>query len=65
MMDPLAKKVAERFEAEMLQTAVIRHEKGKGYCVKSPNNPDWNGGCYPSKGEAKKRLQQVEYFKHK
>lgn len=44
--------------------AVIRKEKGKGYCVKSPNNPDWNGGCYPSEGEAKKRLEQVEYFKH-
>jgi hypothetical protein len=58
-----AERVAHRFEAEMLQTAVIRHEKGKGYCVRSPNNPDWNGGCYDSKGEAERRLKQVEYFK--
>lgn len=46
------------------KTAVIRKEKGE-FCVRSPDNPDWNGGCYPSKGEAEKRLEQVEYFKHK
>ncbi len=45
--------------------AIVRKEKGKGYCVKSPDNSDWSGGCYPSEGEAKKRLEQVEYFKHK
>lgn len=43
--------------------AVIRKEKGE-YCVKSPNNPDWNGGCYPSKEKAEERLKAVEYFKH-
>jgi hypothetical protein len=42
----------------------IKKEKGKGHCVKSEKNPDWSGGCYPTKGEAKKRLQQVEMFKH-
>ena len=62
-MDPLARRVARRFEAEMLRTAVIRKEKGK-YCVRSPNNPDWNGGCYDTKGEAEDRLKAVEYFKH-
>jgi hypothetical protein len=41
---------------------VIRKEKGE-YCVRSPNNPDWNGGCYPSKDKAEDRLKQVEYFK--
>jgi len=41
---------------------VIRKEKGE-YCVRSPNNPDWNGGCYKSKGEAEKRLKQIEFFK--
>lgn len=60
--DPLAIRVAYEFDAAMLQTAVIRKEKGK-YCVRSPNNPDWNGGCFDSKGEAEKRLTQVEYFK--
>lgn len=44
--------------------AVIRKEKGQ-YCVRSPNNPDWNGGCYDSKSEAEDRLKQVEFFKHK
>ena len=48
----------------MNRTAVIREENGK-YCVRSPNNPDWNGGCYDTKGEAEKRLSEVEYFKHK
>lgn len=45
------------------KVAVIREENGK-YCVHSPKNPDWNGGCYDTKGEAEKRLEQVEYFKH-
>lgn len=50
-------RVAQRF-----LEAVIRKEKGQ-YCVRSPDNSDWNGGCYDSKDEAEKRLQQVEYFK--
>jgi hypothetical protein len=53
-----AKRVVARFKRE----AVIRKEHGE-YCVRSPNNPDWNGGCYPSKGQAEKRLHEVEYFK--
>ena len=44
------------------KTAVIREENGK-YCVRSPNNPDWNGGCYNTKGEAEERLKEVEFFK--
>ncbi len=48
-----------------VDTSVVRKTPGKGYCVKSEKNPDWNGGCFPSKGEAEKRLNQVEYFKHK
>lgn len=42
--------------------AVIRKE-GDEYCVRSPDNPDWNGGCYKSRGAAEKRLKQVEFFK--
>lgn len=42
--------------------AVIRKEHGE-YCVRSPNNPDWNGGCFKTKAEAEKRLRQVEFFK--
>jgi len=43
--------------------SVIRKEKDQ-WCVRSPNNPDWSGGCFPSKGEAEDRLRAVEYFKH-
>lgn len=41
----------------------IEKEKG-GYKVKSEEGKNL-GGPYPSKAKAKKRLQQVEYFKHK
>ena len=44
--------------------AVIVKEKGQ-YCVKSPNNSSWSGGCFDSKEEAERRLKQVEWFKHK
>lgn len=53
--------VAARYLAK---TAVIRKEDGK-FCVRSPDNPDWSGGCYDTEEEAKERLQQVEFFKHK
>jgi hypothetical protein len=46
------------------QVGYVKHEKGKGYCVKSEKNPGWSGGCYGDKGEAEKRLNQVEMFKH-
>ena len=47
----------------MNHVAYIQKVKGKGYCVKSEKNPDWSGGCYETKAEAEKRLQQVEMFK--
>lgn len=53
----LVKRIIARYKL-----AVIRKEHGE-YCVRSPDNADWNGGCYKSEGEAKKRLEQVEYFK--
>ena len=46
------------------EQGVVRKTPGKGYCVKSEDNSDWSGGCYPTKSEAKDRLKQVEYFKH-
>ena len=46
------------------ETGVIRKTPGKGYCVKSEKNPDWSGGCYPTKGGADDRLEDVEMFKH-
>lgn len=39
----------------------IRKE-GDQHCVKSHKGK--NLGCYPTAGGAKKRLKQVEYFKH-
>jgi len=50
--------------AGMESVSYVKKEKGKGYCVKSEHNPDWSGGCYPSKEEANKRLEQVEAAKH-
>jgi len=41
---------------------VIRKVK-EGYRVVSES--ERNMGTYPTKEEAKKRLQQIEYFKHK
>lgn len=39
-------------------------KKGSQYYVKSEKGKNL-GGPYKSKAEAKKRLKQVEYFKHK
>lgn len=46
------------------QQGIIKKTPGKGYCVKSEKNPDWSGGCYPTKGKAENRLKDVEMFKH-
>lgn len=54
----------DEVEGEMEVSGVIRKE-GDEWCVRSPDNPNWNGGCYKSKEKAQKRLQQVEFFKHK
>ena len=64
----LAARIAQEQQEEdsSEHTSRIVKTPGKGYCVKSEKkDSDWSGGCYPSKGEAKKRLKQVEYFKHK
>jgi len=39
-------------------------EENDEYCVRSDKNPDWSGGCYDTKSEAKDRLKQVEVMKH-
>ncbi len=43
---------------------MIKKVKG-GYEVVSEKSGKNLGGPYKSKGQAEKRLQQVEYFKHK
>jgi len=46
----------------MEKIAIIRKTPNKNeWCVKSRKGK--NLGCYESKKKAKKRLQQVEYFK--
>jgi len=55
-------KMAEINKESYIQT---KKEKGKTkYVVRSEKNPDWKGGTYSSKEEAKKRLAEVEMFKH-
>lgn len=46
----------------IVKTAKIVKEKSK-WCVKAESGR--NMGCYNTKEEAKERLQQIEYFKHK
>lgn len=59
-------RIAEDQTAQQEQTGVVRKTPGKDeWCVKSEKNPSWSGGCYPSKAQAEKRLQTVEFFKHK
>ncbi len=56
--------VSQEQQGQQEQQGYIKKTPGKGYCVKSEKNSDWSGGCYPSKGEAKDRLQEVEMHKH-
>lgn len=47
------------------QTGVVEKTPNKEeWCVKSEHNPDWSGGCYPSKTKADERLGEVEAAKH-
>lgn len=57
------KKCKKRAKASTEVVSYIKKE-GSQYCVRSKDNPTWNGGCYNTKEEAQKRLRQVEYFKH-
>jgi len=59
----IAARISELAIETSTRLAYIKKEDGK-YCVKSKKSPDWNGGCYDTKEEASKRLQQVEAFKH-
>ena len=43
---------------------VVKTRNEDEWCVVSPKNEDWSGGCYGSPGAAHKRLDQVEMFKH-
>lgn len=54
-------------ESEIRQSSLRRQarivRKKNKWCVESEKGR--NMGCYDTKEEAKKRLRQVEYFKHK
>lgn len=56
-----AQQVLQIFEDSLDE--VIRKE-GDQYCVRS-HKTNRNMGCYSSKEKAKKRLGQIQYFKHK
>jgi hypothetical protein len=66
--DPEKKKSLERrykhlTMASLNKVAIIVEENGK-WCVRSPKNKNWNGGCYKSRAAAEKRLAEVERIKH-
>jgi len=42
----------------------IKENSKTKYEVKSEKNPNWSGGTYNSKEKAKKRLKEIEMFKH-
>lgn len=53
--------------AAIQKEAYIQTVKSKGktkYVVRSEKNPKWNGGTFSSREAAKKRLAEVEMFKH-
>jgi hypothetical protein len=54
---------AEDDDEEVGDIESVIRKKGGQHCVESESGK--NLGCSPSKGGAKKRLAQVEYFKHK
>ena len=63
---PVSKIVKETFDSNVSEMIV---KQGDEWCVKSEKKDSKghhkNMGCYTSKKGAKKRLGQVEYFKHK
>jgi endogenous inhibitor of DNA gyrase (YacG/DUF329 family) len=52
-----------QLKASLNKVAIIVEENGK-WCVRSPKNKNWNGGCYKSRAAAEKRLAEVERIKH-
>lgn len=50
-------------EGSLNKIAIIVEENGK-FCVRSPKNKKWNGGCFYTRAAAEKRLAEVEAFKH-
>lgn len=52
---------------EIKKEAYIKNVQVDGkdkFEVKSPKNPNWSGGTYNTKEEAKDRLKEVEMLKH-
>lgn len=63
-MDPFRLASVAQRVANLHQVAYVQKKDGK-WCVRSESNPTWDGGCYDSEAKAKRRLQQVEFFKHR
>lgn len=64
---PNARKEREQEDMEMESSlnkvAIIVEENGK-WCVRSPKNKNWSGGCFSNRAAAEKRLAEVERIKH-
>lgn len=58
----LKKDIRDLQKATFGDLGIVVKEGGE-YCVRSEHNPRWSGGCYPTRGQATRRLSQVEYFK--
>ncbi len=43
---------------------IVKTRNEDEWCVVSPKNESWSGGCYGSPGAAQHRLEDVEMFKH-
>jgi hypothetical protein len=52
----------DRARRALAALGIITREGGE-FCVRSETNPTWSGGCYPTRGQAARRLEQVEHFK--
>jgi hypothetical protein len=59
----IATRIVARCERLIAKNAFIE-KTPEGYCVRSETNPDWSGGCYPTRAAAEERLRQVEMFSH-
>jgi hypothetical protein len=64
-MDGKTAFVASSGDSELVREVTMIKKTESGYKVVSEKGNKNLGGPYKTKKEAEKRLQQVEYFKHK
>jgi hypothetical protein len=47
-----------------LTSDVVKTRNKDEWCVVSPKNDTWSGGCYGSPERAEERLEEIERIKH-